>query len=277
MIVVSSDVENAKKNKRISQPIRPSRSVEVEYRNALYDLTRLINGQTRELITIIASGQSPTRIAEQTLQFIVSSTSQIDAEANRIATQFSDQSSIQNKERFENMLKQSLNVDFLSLFDGDAVTDVVNTVRVTNVGLIKTIPDQHWGKVLQAVNDNIAGTLDMPLTSRLKQLAGITTRRAELIARDQTQKAITQLNQARQLETGITKYIWQTSEDERVVGTPGGLYPKGNRQHENHFKRNGKEFEWSKPPSDGHPGFAIGCRCIALPVINLDELNMQVV
>jgi uncharacterized protein with gpF-like domain len=122
------------------------------------------------------------------LSFIESSTARIDKEAYRIATQFAEQSNIQNKERFENMLKQSLNVDFLSLIDGNGVVDAIASTRVTNVGLIKKIPHEHWGKVLQAVNDNLSGTLNMSLSSRLKQISGITTRRAKFIARDQTQK-----------------------------------------------------------------------------------------
>jgi SPP1 gp7 family putative phage head morphogenesis protein len=276
MIISSDDIEKNRKNERVSQPIRPSRGIESDYRNALYDITRLINSKTKDLISIIASGAEHTIIANDILKFIEDSNTGIAVEANRIANQFAQQSSIQNKERFESMLRQSLNADFLTVIDGSEVSNVLNTVRVTNVGLIKTIPDQHWGKVLQAVNDNLSGTLDMPLTSRLKQISGITTRRAKFIARDQTQKAVSQLNQARQLDSGITEYKWLTSEDERVVGNPSGLYPKGNSKHMNHFKRNGKIFKWSAPPADGHPGNAINCRCVAIPVINMHELNLQV-
>ncbi len=172
------------------------------------------------------------------------------------------------------MLKQSLNVDYLATVSGENTAIALQAARVSNVSLIKSISSEHWSKVLLAVNQNLSGTLDMPLTSRLKEIGGITTRRAELIARDQTSKVVSQLNQARQSDAGIKSYTWRTAEDERVVGTPGGKYPKPTKAHRNHYRRNGKKYDWKSPPSDGHPGEAINCRCIAIPIIEISELNI---
>ena len=273
IIIPDAELNKKRKNDRKGQPVRPPRSVEVNYRNALYDITDLLNNRTKELMRLIDAGVPKPEIFDVLAGYIRSSEEEAAREADRIATQFLEQAAIKNKERFENMLKTALNVDFLTTVSGERTKVALAGAKVTNVGLIKSIPSQHWDKVLDAVNQNFAGTLEGSLQSRLRSLGPISKRRAKLIARDQTSKATGQLNAARQLDAGIKKYIWRTSDDERVVGNPFGKYPKGNRKHNDHFIRNGQTFEWSKPPQDGHPGDAIQCRCAAIPLISLDELD----
>ena len=65
----------------------------------------------------------------------------------------------------------------------------------------------------------------------------------------------------------IDRYEWRTMLDERVVGNPAGRYPHGNSDHGNHWERHGKIFRFSNPPSDGNPGEAINCRCVAVPMM----------
>lgn len=48
----------------------------------------------------------------------------------------------------------------------------------------------------------------------------------------------------------------------------------GSKLHGNHFDREGKVFRWDNLPADGGPGWPIGCRCYAEPVINLDKLDL---
>ena len=46
------------------------------------------------------------------------------------------------------------------------------------------------------------------------------------------------------------------------------------RERAHHVDREGKEFNWDKPPDDGHPGQPILCRCYAEAVLpEFDELN----
>lgn len=272
-IIVNPNELDDKKNARKGQPVRPNRSVKVKYRNALNDITRMLGRNTQELSKLLVSGAPPSELMDKLNDAMLQSQSRVDAEAERIAQQFLDDANIQNKQRFENMLKQSLNVDYLATVSGENTAIVLQAARVSNVSLIKSISSEHWPKVLLAVNQNLTGTLDMPLTSRLKEIGGMTTRRAELIARDQTSKVVSQLNQARQSDAGIKSYTWRTAEDECVVGTPGGKYPKGTKAHRNHYRRNGKKYDWKNPPPDGHPGDAINCRCVAIPIIDISELK----
>ena len=74
---------------------------------------------------------------------------------------------------------------------------------------------------------------------------------------------------------GVTSYVWRTMKDNRVVGNPNGLYPVGSPDHMDHWHRDGKTFEWSNPPADGHPGQAYGCRCHALPLMTLNNPEIR--
>lgn len=77
--------------------------------------------------------------------------------------------------------------------------------------------------------------------------------RARSIAADMTGKVSGRMNQALQAEAGVTKYKWNHS-----------FRPNPRRAH---VERQGNIYEWTKPPSDGHPGYAYHCRCTAEPVI----------
>jgi SPP1 gp7 family putative phage head morphogenesis protein len=80
--------------------------------------------------------------------------------------------------------------------------------------------------------------------------------RAKLIARDQTAKLNSDLNRFRQDQAGVDKYVWRTSQDERVRARHRGL--------------EGKVYEWGEPTGaeDGlPPGQPIQCRCVAQGVV----------
>jgi len=94
------------------------------------------------------------------------------------------------------------------------------------------------------------------MAEQIEERFGVTERRAQLIARDQTASLNGDLNQARQQALGVESYIWRTSMDERV--------------RPEHAVREGEQFRWDDPPEDGHPGQPINCRCTAEPV--LDEI-----
>jgi len=120
--------------------------------------------------------------------------------------------------------------------------------------LITSIPADAQVRVIRALRAVVHG--DAParfsLREQLSKIEGITERRAQLIARDQTAKLVTKIDETRQQDVGITQYIWRTSHDERVRPS-----------HEAH---DGHTFSWGAPPPDtGHPGEDINCRCIAEP------------
>lgn len=121
----------------------------------------------------------------------------------------------------------------------------------------------------------------------MRDLPGISTRRAAIIARDQTAKLNADLSQGRMEQAGIETYIWSTSMDERVRGLPGGKYADSRTSHyvmeglicrwDDPTKYRNASGEWVARPMGApllHPGQDIMCRCVALPNWGeLDELT----
>lgn len=129
-----------------------------------------------------------------------------------------------------------------------------------NVSLIKTIPEETLDKMRDIVYDGFTnGKTTTRIVKEIQKAYGVSRRRAELIARDQTAKLNGQIQKAQQLDAGMTEYIWSTSGNERV--------------RRSHKELNGKKFSWNDAPvnSDGrkcHPGEDYQCRCIGRPVFN---------
>jgi uncharacterized protein with gpF-like domain len=108
------------------------------------------------------------------------------------------------------------------------------------------------------------------IKKRMRRVFKMANNHAKMIAQDQTNKILSMTNILKYKLAGLTSYIWRTSEDERVVGNPTGLYPLGNASHEDHYSRDGKIFRFDMPPSDGHPGQPVNCRCDMLPLLKIE-------
>ena len=135
----------------------------------------------------------------------------------------------------------------------DAVNNqIANLIRL-NTDLIVTVPERHFGLIQAAVEQALDGGMRIEtLTERIDRIYHVSEYNARRIARDQTAKVQALIAQERQRELGITRYIWRTSQDERVRDT--------------HVANNGQRFLWSSPPEEtGHPGDDIQCRCTAEP------------
>lgn len=99
------------------------------------------------------------------------------------------------------------------------------------------------------------------LIAFLQKQAEVEGNRAVLIGSDQVGKLNGRLMEYWQRSAGITHYRWQTMMDDRVRPA--------------HADRQGLIFAWNNPPSDGHPGMAIRCRCVADPVIDIDDYGVE--
>lgn len=156
-----------------------------------------------------------------------------------------------------------------------------------NAELITSIPgeligDVH-GRILQGIRD---GARPETVADEMRDWLEAPPARLQLIARDQVGKLQSDIIAGRQKELGIESYWWETANDRRVVGRPGGLYPKGSFKHQDHWIRRGRLFVADEGPplvelvgtrrivhddwTDGHPGQGIQCRCWRRP--NLDGL-----
>lgn len=154
--------------------------------------------------------------------------------------------------------QSALGVDINPFMSDLNIRPFMNQALFDNVALIKSIPQKLNLQIVDQFDKifSTKGFDQQAMVQALETRFKVAKNRARFIARDQTEKIIGKLNQVRQTDLGIKSYTWQTSEDERVVGAPGGLYPEGSPGHMDHFIRNGVEFLWVAPPPDGHPGQA---------------------
>jgi SPP1 gp7 family putative phage head morphogenesis protein len=121
-----------------------------------------------------------------------------------------------------------------------------------NVALIKSVPNTLFDDIEKRVTAAArAGTRWEDLAQELRTRLGIAEQSARRIARDQIGKFYAELNHSRLQALGAEAYFWRTLGDHRV---------RPEHQH-----REGKRFTWASPPSGGHPGSEVMCRCYAEP------------
>lgn len=121
-----------------------------------------------------------------------------------------------------------------------------------NTDLITSLPGQMDDRIKQLVKNAVVnGTSAQTLSDQLQKEYGIARNRAELIAIDQIQKANASLAEQRQRDAGVSSYTWSGMMDAR--------------ERQLHKDREGKDYQWDHPPSGGHPGQPVRCRCHASP------------
>ena len=134
-----------------------------------------------------------------------------------------------------------------------------------NVDLIKTIPVRLHDALKTKLQEELAeAPFDQKRLTRLvRQEFKSTGWNLRRIVRDQNSKTISGLSRVRQSQLGINRYVWRTSQDERV--------------RPEHNANSGRAFEWADPPAEtGHPGSDVLCRCLAEPLITqMDENRIK--
>ena len=239
-----------------------SRKVEVMYAKALLEIVEQMHHETKTglmpLLTpqvgdsLVVGDGILDRFKSIFNRITQSVKDKVSAIANALASKIVNAQKKASDGQLADMLGKQTGIDFTGLMRDEDLQQAVDEAIAANVGLIKSIPEQYFDKIEQAVMAGIqGGTLNATLADDLEKAYGISKSRAKLIATDQLGKINSRLSQIRQQKLGITHYTWSTSHDERV-------------RHE-HKLRDGKLFAWDKPPSDGHPGQPIRCRCVAKP------------
>ena len=124
----------------------------------------------------------------------------------------------------------------------------------TQVALIQNLEQRTWTDVAESVAEAVAtGRTD--LAAVLRDRFGVAETRARLIARDQVGSLNARITESRQRQAGILAYEWSSSGDERVRPL--------------HRQLDGTVRRWDDPhPTEGHPGDAIQCRCVAIAVLD---------
>lgn len=142
-----------------------------------------------------------------------------------------------------------------------AMKDIFKATVQANVSLIKSIPQEYLKNVEGMVMRSVQTGRDLgQLSKDLRKQFGVSKRKAELISRDQNNKATSAFQRARQIELGIEEAIWMHSS--------AGKVPRPT-----HVAMNGKKYDVKKGMWDPAvkeyilPGQLINCRCTSRSVI----------
>jgi SPP1 gp7 family putative phage head morphogenesis protein len=262
------------------RPVRQSRKSELAYKDRLLGLVKHCRSLVERELSKLRShwpervGDShivADSISSELVNFIHRVKGQLgglDTWAKKMAGLAAEANRDTVDERLAEAIKRAIGVDVSSLLKANGpLLQTMRQATAVNVDLIKSIPDQYLGRVSETITGGwVQGIRWESLVEQVQRDGEVTERRAKLIARDQTSKMNSAFNQERQQQVGIERYEWSTSEDERV--------------RPSHADMDGKECRWDDPPivddEPVHAGEAINCRCTAIPIVDMEEMQIAV-
>lgn len=168
-------------------------------------------------------------------------------------------------------VKATLGIDLMEdYYTGELYRSLLEQWVNDNVGLIKTIPQESLGRMRGIVMEGYRnGETTTSIVKKIQRTYSIDRRHAQLIARDQIAKLNSNITKHEQMDAGVLEYIWSTAGDVRV--------------RPSHARLNNKRFRWDDPPvvdeKTGrrcHPGEDYQCRCVPLPVFDIDTIDLPV-
>jgi len=253
----------AEKKKRLT-PVRIPKGPDVKYRKELNILVKKLVEQTNTLLLPALKSLEPQYVndayaveLEKIIEDMQRAFVGLDVNSKIVANQFVNATDQANRQRFYNSVENTIGVDLSNVIRNEDLTDVLIASTRENVSLIRSIPEQYFKQIESIIwTETTQGSTARSMIKQIKKVGGVTTKRARLIARDQTAKINSALTQQRSQNLGIEEYVWRTAGDKRVRPT--------------HVTKNGKVFRWDSPPKDtGHPGHDIQCRCVAQSIIKV--------
>lgn len=159
-------------------------------------------------------------------------------------------------------LQELIDKQYSSFVKNERILQPLLSKFKENVKLIKNIPQEVVNKLQEGYLQGVSfrGTeVEEYLTNKL----GI---RARLIIRTESAKVNSAMTEIRARNVGLIAYIWSTSEDRRV--------------RPSHKIMNGVLVFYGTlitlDGMTGGPGETVNCRCIGLPVVELDDIQFPI-
>lgn len=256
--ILKPHLQEAKKRKKGRKatkirPVKVNRRIEFYYMRQLLAISNYCQDQTMDIvIPTVGQNIGDAWFSDMMTSFREKLTRYVVEISRPLASKVVIDTQKEVDKQIAEHTKTILGVDLTPFYRGADIQDVVDTNIEANVALIKSIPSQYADKVEALVLNALqTGQTNQELAKEISKLGQSTDYRARLIAADQMGKINGQINMARQLSMGVETYIWQTAKDEDV--------------RTDHRLKQGKTFRWDSPPTGGHPGEPIRCRCTALP------------
>jgi len=249
------------KGKRI-QGIAPSLIAEAQYRRAMFGMLKQMRLYLREtyLPAVRTIHSRYTRdaevddLAKANTEMTAYFASLVNATVAQIRTVL-NLAGRQHTAAWTRAVRKAIGVDIAALVHHSDLTESIQRSAASAAELIKDISSTSARRIAQLALDYASGGKSVKaFVDDVQRVLKVSRNRAKVIARDQIAKANSSFSRIRQVEAGVTSYVWRTSQDERVRPT--------------HRSNNGKKIRWDQPPvTTGHPGHDIMCRCTAEAVI----------
>lgn len=248
-------------------PPKTSKLQEIEYYKQLEAIVSYINKKFNSIVMPVVSKKSVQKQIVITDAY-QTALGQIDAafakfklnvdekitnkDINKIATTFVNKAVKRNKSLWQTKMSSvGISIKGKSSFCGEK--DYIRSRIDTNITLIKNLKSQYLEELsVELAYSYEQGRPSSQLAKEIEKRFGITSRRAKLIARNETKNTNSQLNKKQAMELGFGSPKWHTNMD--------------GRERPEHAKHNGKEYEFGVGLPDGkggkeEPGDAINCRC----------------
>lgn len=259
---------------RTIRAVKPSVTLDSDYNVQLQRIVRQVRKDVNDrLIPVLRQSASEYTQDASWLDSLKSAFSwlaarwtsqQFDTIANSVASTFIRSA--------DTKVSKSFAIDIFS--NNQTMQEYLEASVYNNVQLIKSIPQQYLARVEEIVMANVrAGLRPAVIEKQLVQQFGITTRRAKLIARDQTAKVTSGVAEKRIRSLGYSYFRWVDAHDQRVRHR--------HREIANKVTAYGKGiYRWDTPPLSDKgepikPGTDYQCRCIAQPVPD-DEVEENI-
>jgi SPP1 gp7 family putative phage head morphogenesis protein len=255
------------KRNQTLDPVRPNVGIEAAYRKALDEAIREMHesilywlraGYRANEPEVLAMDKSPARELDERMQRLTRRWQRnFDRPAPKLAKYFATAATQRADAGMQAALRKAgFTVKFKMTA---AANDAFQAVVAENVGLIKSIAQEHLQDVQGILMRSVASGRDLgTMTKELEARYAVTRRRATLIARDQNNKASAVITRVRQKEVGVTEAVWLHSH--------GGKHPRPS-----HVAADGKKYDIDKGMwIDGEwilPGQKINCRCLSKAVV----------
>lgn len=256
--------------RKLLRPVLANAGIAASYRRKLRALIEDMAGEYESALTeqyedkppVMARDATPARDLERELAKLGDRwRKRIDAAAPKLADWFRRAAQNRSDAALRKILREAGMTVRFQMTAG--MRDVVDAVVQENVGLIKSIATQYHADVQGLVMRSITAGRDLSgLSKELQARYGVTQRRAELIARDQNQKATASLRRVREVGLGLEEGIWLHSH-------------AGKTPRRTHLANHGKKFDlkagWYDPDPKVRrrilPGELVSCRCSWRPVV----------
>lgn len=217
------------------------------------------NNDSVKIDSFIDDFQNVMRSIEQSLKPFVD---YAKFEAEEIGSEIAEY----NKVQFQKVNNSVFGIDIF--IDEPYLRDQLELFASQNSTLIESLTDDTLSEVSGIVERGLVeGSRFTEVSRDLQKRFGISRRRADLIARDQTSKLNSSLTRLRQQSVGADTYRWQTSNDERVRESHRMMSGKVCSWEDPTIWLNEQTGKWEKRPqsaSQAHVGYDINCRCVGL-------------